>query len=953
MKKEKIALLVLGVGSVLALSPKVVNAYDEERQGNLIYHYSGDELKKITFAGEQIISNPGGDSDEWYTPRDTYGANTNLSKKIYIDKYGQKFIAYVPDGYSLASLVEHTGKVDIDTRCVMNSTAQKDNHFKTYYQRYATGGNYPNGSNSCNMANYNKGGSMTYDGQSGEWRYYGYNSYGRAVVGNPTFPDDYPVKTYPNEYPWKENWGVNQEDPFDYSAYNSAKLSAIQSSKSIYGLTGSDSLWMSRLSLQTDPYLDTPVFLGKHSNGKFYRQTHAQTSTTLTRDLSVTKFEVLYNNEVIGVFTRDSSGNVKYDVKQNLASENTYTYRITVKNSNEADMDSSQLKIQFGNAIGANANLSDSNNWFANNLNKYNLSSAKLKKNESVTISRGPFKIRNLTTSTAYRATGVIDKSHFTRKVPDSNDKSNDWSALFFNIDNGNISAVNTQLIDEQGNVVNHAPIPGVRYKIRYNYKYTGPDRNSNFKLKITNTVVRTLNNGTTDTFKETVYKTLYSPSNGTTFYVETPYMMFETAKAQASSKLTQNPLIDSNANDNSTSANYSDYYDITVQNVRIYPKTEMPTTFPATIKVGIKYDVVVTAPSYVPYFELDVVSQINSNVSFVDHVKKGTTKDITREIEITVNGTGSLPATVHVNKPSNTNQRIWESDYSNNQGSTTGTVNSDGSNGNLVIKAPENPNNGGCTLSGVNNNVDFSKTHDMDIYYGYYKGTSLYNGKSYSLSSGGFYKYSNSGVYSYKGDYNESYKIEQILFKSKLTTDLGLGNDGWVDLKSSVGQIKAGYGYDLKVIVNYKTNAITTQPNIVQTPSNPLANHGKNPSSVSSVSQGKFATNLNVMANIPKDIYVKTADGKVLSASGIYGTTKAFTSRELSNDDTGVKVEYTLINDGKIYIDESTQDGKYNLSVFTPNVSGISGKNLCDKNSVQIEVKGSMLDDNNDQIVQ
>ena len=145
---------------------------------------------------------------------------------------------------------------------------------------------------------------------------------------------------------------------------------------------------------------------------------------------------------------------------------------------------------------------------------------------------------------------------------------------------------------------------------------------------------------------------------------------------------------------------------------------------------------------------------------------------------------------------------------------------------------------------------------------------------------------------------------------------------------------------YYIRLASNYNTNAITSQPNIVQNPANPLKYHGNDPKNVPSTSNGTFVTDRNVMANVPKDVYVKTSDGKVLSASGIYGTTKAFTSRELSNNNNGIKVEYTLKNNSKIYIDEATKDGKYGLSVFTPNVSGISGQNLCDKNNVQIEVK-------------
>lgn len=942
MKKEKILLSILGTGLMFGINPIIASADYTLIKGNITYTYNNnDELISAKFREGELVADVGGAGTTNYTPK-YYYQQANLTRKISSDIYGQKYTYYLPDGYNQSSLREHQDAVNSNGDCYVNSTSEKGGHFKLYSQKYISGGG-------CASSNYNSGGTSYYNGSSGEWRILGYNSYGKSSVENPAFPSDWPASTYPNEYPWLSGSG-NLTD-FDGWMFEDEKAEAIKGAMSLYGLTGSVSTWVDRLSLQTDPTSDTPIFRGKRSGG-YYRAIHAPTSPSLTRDLSVTKFEVLYGNEVIGVFTRDSSGNVKYDIRKNVASENTYTFKVTVKNSSEADMDSSQLKVQLGYALGDSAGASDQLNWFDKDIQKFTLTGNKLKKNQSIELS-GKVTINNLASGTSYRATAVIDKNHYTRRNPDSTDKSNDWGKLVFNVDNGNISAVSTQLIDENGNLVTHAPIPGVKYKVRYNYKYTGLDRNSNFTLEINNTLSRTLNNGSTDTYKDTVYKTLYSPSNGDTFYVETPYMVFETPKAQASSKLTQNPLIDSNVNDNSTSANYSDYYDITVQNVRIYPKTEMPTTFPAKIKVGIKYDVVVTAPSYVPYFELDVVTQINSNTSFVDHVKKGITKDITREIEITVNGTGSLPATVHVNKPSNTNQRIWENDYTNNQRSTTDTVDSDGSNGNLVISAPENPNNGGCTLSGVANNVIFSKTQIVNNYRGSYIGTPLYKNNNYAVSTGGFYKYSSDNSSYFPRSYNEIYKIEQILFKSKLTSDLGLGNDGWVDLKSNVGQIKAGYGYDLKIVVNYNTNAITSQPNIVQNPANPLMYHGKDPQNVISTSTGTFITNRNVMANVPKDIYVKTADGKLLSASGIYGTTKAFTSRELSNDDTGVKVEYTLINDGKIYIDESTQDGKYNLSVFTPNVSGISGRNLCDKNSVQIEVKGSMLDDNNDQIVQ
>lgn len=956
MKKEKIALSILGVGLIIGLNPTIAKADSQEYKTNAIYTYNNnDELISIKFREKQLPANVGGSATTMYTPKYQY-QQANLTRKVSTDIYGQKYTYLMPDGYSYSNLKEHSYEVYRDMGCKINSSALKGGNFKLYSAKYTSGRN-------CLDSNYDAG-TFTYSGVKGEWRILGYNSEGDSSVDNPAFPSDWPTWSYPNEYAWISNNG--NKTTYDKEAWAPQKSRAVQGAMNLYGLTGSVSSWVDKLSLQSDPINDTPVFRGNNPDG-YYRTVHSPTNPSLVRDLSLTKFEVLYGDEVIGIFTRDSSGKVAYDVKKNLASENKYKYRVTVKNSNDADMDSSQLKTQIGYAIGGTnylSNLGDAGNWFSSDISKFELIGKKLKKNEEITLTSGEKKISNLVSATGYRATAVIDKNHFTRKNPDSTVKTNDWGQLIFNIDNGNNKAVSTQLIDTNGNVVTHAPIPGQTYKVRYNYKYEGLDRNSDFEVEFTNTIVRTLNNGSTDTFKQKLTKkmsTLVSKKtngnvvkDGDTFYVETPYMLFETPNAQATSTITQNPLIDSNANDNSTSKSFTDTYDIKVQNVRIVPKTEMPTSFPAKLKVGIMYDVVVNVPSYLSSYETDIITQINPNTSFVDHVKAGVNKDITREITVTVDGTGSLPANVHVNKPASTTQRVWESNYNNNKASTTDNVKSDGTNGNLVVKNPENPKNGGCTLSGVNNNVNFQKTHSSLSYSGKYLNTPLYKEKNSVQNYGGFYKYNDSKDDSYATrDYNESYKIEEIQFKSKLTTDLKLGNDGWVNLKTSAGAIKAGYGYDLKIVVNYKTNAIANQPSIVQTPANPLLNQGKNLNGSTYTSSGTFVRNRNVMANVPKDVYVRTQDGMVLSASGIYGTTKAFNAREISNNINGTKVEYTLINGGKIYVDEATKDGKVDLYVYTPNVSGISGKNLCDKNNVKFEVKGSMLDDNNDHIVQ
>ena len=60
--------------------------------------------------------------------------------------------------------------------------------------------------------------------------------------------------------------------------------------------------------------------------------------------------------------------------------------------------------------------------------------------------------------------------------------------------------------------------------------------------------------------------------------------------------------------------------------------------------------------------------------------------------------------------------------------------------------------------------------------------------------------------------DYYETFKIKNIFFRSKYTND---NQGGWVDLLGNkVGKIKAGYGFELRIVTEYVTNR-----NIMPTP--------------------------------------------------------------------------------------------------------------------------------------
>lgn len=60
--------------------------------------------------------------------------------------------------------------------------------------------------------------------------------------------------------------------------------------------------------------------------------------------------------------------------------------------------------------------------------------------------------------------------------------------------------------------------------------------------------------------------------------------------------------------------------------------------------------------------------------------------------------------------------------------------------------------------------------------------------------------------------NFYEEYKIENVFFRSKWSKDTR-GGDGWVDLLTSEGKIKSGYGFELKIVTKYETNRGSRPP--------------------------------------------------------------------------------------------------------------------------------------------
>ena len=216
---------------------------------------------------------------------------------------------------------------------------------------------------------------------------------------------------------------------------------------------------------------------------------------------------------------------------------------------------------------------------------------------------------------------------------------------------------------------------------------------------------------------------------------------------------------------------------------------------------------------------------------------------------------------------------------------------------------------------------------------------------KSYNATDGEnrtFKQYSTTSESQVSKDYSEEFKIVNILFRSKTTIDSksGTNKDGWVDLANAKEQdlavIKAGYGFELKVITEYSTNVLKTQPKSIVN-SNRTSGTDYN---------GIVGENAINYSNKVKDAMKKNLSTSTKTIKRFTYTIKPTTTSGSENSD-------------KIFIPERIVNGDYNISVYTAPVSGVSspGKNrytaLCDRKDVSIKVEGSYVDDLNSNIIQ
>lgn len=427
---------------------------------------------------------------------------------------------------------------------------------------------------------------------------------------------------------------------------------------------------------------------------------------------------------------------------------------------------------------------------------------------------------------------------------------------------------------------------------------------------------------------------------------------------------------VNKNKNNDSYEIMLKDNFDISISNLKVNPVITYVDDSKKEINYNVTYDANLDVPSYVKSSDyqasIDTAININGKVVYVkDQLVKGgapNNSKISHLVEnVPIPPSGKVTASVNLNY----NKQSYETgNYDNNLGSTNVVVEKikDPALGSPddTIKPTDNSNNNNPNKGGdANNNCltprtrnTWTSTHRK---FSWNSKPITYN-KIGSGESVTFRKYNTTyeNLKEATETYFEDYGITEVLFRSKITKDKNLGNDGWVNLldskEKSLGYIKAGYGFELKIVTRYNTDAFTKR-------TWHISNDGNSGTSVSA---------LNTKPNYgTEDIYLELPGNestrKILSVSGYEGTVQGLLS---SKKEIGSKVEWTYTikptdtlgigEVGKIYIPDNLKDGDYKLSIYTPPVSGVGSVNknnfsaLCDRKEVTIKVQGSSTDDLN-----
>lgn len=465
----------------------------------------------------------------------------------------------------------------------------------------------------------------------------------------------------------------------------------------------------------------------------------------------------------------------------------------------------------------------------------------------------------------------------------------------------------------------------------------------------------------------------VYSYTTGSLYFAN-PYL-------KSSFTIKATGIANSDTTDDTFSKTINDLYDAVIRDVKIYPVYEYVLNGDRKVSYNITYSAKINAANHIKNvgnISVPVRTKItvgNKSVDFDDMLiaKDGYQKfSHTVENVLLRSDTTGVKAVVTLNY----DRKAYETDYTNNSGESNTSVISavnnpfDGSNSDKVSRVD---NSDGSSLVGggsLNNNCLIPRRANSWT-VSHRKHTWTSSNKNYTINGSSYSEpiYTTTGDSSLNKNYTESFEIKQILFKSKETEGKGLNRDGWIDLLDTSSsnrpnldfvKVKAGFGFELKIVTEYRTNILKTQPT-----------SGENDDYTGLIDENDINHMDELFVELPGTDTGSKQTRKILSTTGYSGTSKGLlvTEKDLSTDTEIIKEwTYTIkpsntlginSNIGKIFIPTGLKDGDYKISIYTPPISGAvsdsKGKytSLCDRRDIYIEVSGAYTDDLNTNIIQ
>jgi hypothetical protein len=805
-----------------------------------------------------------------------------------------------------------------------------------------------------------------FKGKNYEWRFLGYNLSGNAI-GNPYFPDDDQSRAQEaissqheaGVYWSNRNWNVEGWNAWYSVEQFGAEDALNEKQRKIRWINdilfkqypefknrGNASWWADRLRPLTNPEEETGIWLGWHLSGGNNWYTTFVTPPPEQSNLRLTSYKIYDSqNRLVATETRSGSGyeNVESNVdikRQYIHKGETYRMEVDVKNMTDKKQDIKNYPIELEHMYSFDDDIGDVSGY-STSIMKDTADSPhqrELKSGETAHFSY------TYTVPTTGKPKEFIQ---FNAQIPEGffNEGYNtidddDTASIAFEIAPENLGVEFEGYYDLDKNPVDYVT-PNYQMWVKYKVTKTDgtqPVNGADLKIKVSDT--KTVTTNQTYNFDGAYDKNGRRISDGV-LKKDGDYAIFWASITPRNPKLCTEASIPGKwANKGLNGFSEDDVAkpeclvnpdNIVVSNVDAKPETVFLSSSQG--RKSVQYTVSYNLTNY-NYDGKDkvipVVYTIDGRVVKTEQVPVDSlrTMKISRILPAVNVGEGEHIVQVEANpKP-----RKYIEVKTN-------------SNGKEVDPYTDNI---GWDKVNVERNVDeFCKVRHTANYWNTRFQLEYLSGWRYwhSTEDGGHYHSGTDFSYQYQTvGFYEKQEIKNIFFRSKFTSDK---QGGWVDLLNTKGTIKAGYGFELKVVTNYQTNTYNDTPKSWNEGWH-IGRYAKNVSPTYSVvdSSAKLRVTMPFTDDSGKPIAIALS-GK--QTGSWYNTT---TTYELESRNVINKPEK------KIYVNENTKDGNYNVRVETQPFYGSYDKpstsaRLCDIKNVTVEVKGSYLDDVKTHVVQ